>query len=89
MFFYRPREGNKRRGEKNTITVYFLEVFSKRFGPWPLFRKSLQLPRTIREVLTTSRVTGKSETKKIAAEGKLWKETSPVFAKTTDCCRHA
>ena len=90
MFIYRPLEGNSRRGEKNTITVYLLEVFSKRFGPGTVFFENPgNLPRTLREVLTSSRNTGKSETNKIASEGKLWKETSTVFAKMTDCCRHA
>ena len=90
MFIYSPREGNSRRGEKNTITLYFLQVFSKRFGPGPFFFENPgNFPRTLREVLTSSKNTGKSETNKIAAEGKLWKETSTVFAKTTDCCQHA
>lgn len=31
--FLQSARGDERRGEENTFTVYFLEVFSKPFGP--------------------------------------------------------
>ena len=69
--------------------LLIIETFEKR-APGPFFCENPgNLPRTLREVLASSKNTGKAETNKIAAEGKLWEMTSTVFAKTIDCCRHA
>ena len=59
-------------------------------GPWaPFWKVPVTCPvLTLRGVSTSRKVTGESETNKIAAESKHWSETSTVFAKTTDCCRH-